>query len=109
MNEALNNWVIQKLNASNMSIRQLAVETKLDPSNISKILSGKRNAGLDFYVKIARYFNAVPEMLEAAGILTEETEGFFRLKEIYQRLSPTGKAWLEEFAALLLEREQRSK
>ena len=69
MGNDLNNWVIDLLKANNMSMRQLAKLSHLTQSSISLVLSGKRKAGLDFYLKIAKAFNAVPELLYVTGIL----------------------------------------
>ena len=44
--------------AKGMSARELAFLTKIDPSNLSKIESGKHAAGLDLLNRIAYYMDA---------------------------------------------------
>lgn len=70
----VNAWVEQKRVSHKMSKRELALEIGTDQSHLVKVLSGKRQAGFEFYLRIARYFNAVPEFLRIADILPDEGE-----------------------------------
>ena len=67
--EAVNAWVIEKMSARDMSMRELGRLAGVNHSEISRVLSGKQVASLDFYVKIAHVFNSVVEMLQVAGVL----------------------------------------
>jgi transcriptional regulator with XRE-family HTH domain len=72
--DKINAWVNQKRKAHKMSKRELALEIDTDPSHLNKVLSNKRQAAFDFYLRIARYFNAVPEFLRIADILPDEDQ-----------------------------------
>lgn len=110
MRAELNQWVIDRLNASEWSISRLGRESGLDQSTISKVLNGRRKAALDFYVKIAKAFNAVPEMLRVAGILSPADEDeitFWELFRAIKSLSPEERQHLEEYVDFLIEKEKK--
>lgn len=112
MGEELNQWVIDKLNASNWSISKLGREAGLDQSNISKVLSGKRKPALDFYLKIAQAFDAVPEMLRAAGILSQADEDDITFGELYRAiksLSREDRQHLNDYVDFLIEQDKKRK
>ncbi len=88
--EKLNRWVVAQLNANNMSMRELGRRAGIHQSEISKTLSGKQKAALDFYVKIAQLFDAVPKMMIEAEILSpvgEEEVIFMELIGVIKGLS----------------------
>ena len=70
--DALNDWVVKKMNSRGWSMRELARQIDADHSYISKVLSGKQEAKIDFYFRIAQAFDAVPEMMEMADIMPTE-------------------------------------
>jgi transcriptional regulator with XRE-family HTH domain len=72
--DAVNEWIVGQMNAQNMSIRELGRQSGVAHSGISKILSGQREGTFDVYIKIARVFDAVPEMLQVAGVLASEKD-----------------------------------
>lgn len=68
-------------------------------------MNGQRDGGLEFYVKIAQVFNAVPEMLQVAGIVGDETGADLSLLELFRiirRLSPEQQREVETFVDYLL-------
>ncbi len=103
--EALNRWIEEKITASGLSLRELGRRSGIDQSGISKVLNGQRDGGLEFYVKIAQVFNAVPEMLQVAGIVGDETGADLSLLELFRiirRLSPEQQREVETFVDYLL-------
>lgn len=105
--EALNKWIVDRMNADNLSMRDLAKNAGVDHSTISKILNGQRDAALDFYVKIARVFEAVPEMLQVAGVVAGPEIADLSLWEIVRvvkALSPEERQELERYLDYLTHR-----
>jgi len=79
-------------------------------SNISKVLSGKQNAGLDFYVTIAGVFDAVPEMLQVAGVLPTEAGmkgSFLQLFKAVLMLTPEKQREAENYLRYLVEQDKQ--
>lgn len=63
-------WLIGALNKKGWKQADLAKASKLTPTAISDVLSGKRNAGSKFCERVALAFNLPPETVyRAAGIL----------------------------------------
>lgn len=111
MKDELNQWVIAKLNSHNMSMRELGRRSGIDQSNISKILSGKQDASLDFYLKIAQVFDDVIDMLVTSGILSPVDEDQLSMSEIYQivqKLTPDERKEVLEYALWRLNRTSAS-
>lgn len=106
----LNQWVIDQLNDRKMSMRELGRLTGIDHSAISKVIAGKREASLDFYIKVAQAFDAVLEMLRVAGIVpigdTEELS-LAEWLEIGKQLTPDERLKVMEYA--IYQKERRPK
>jgi transcriptional regulator with XRE-family HTH domain len=62
--ELLRRWVIEQLDKSGWSMRELARRASIDPSTISKVLSGEENPGPKFYQGVARAFGVTLESVE---------------------------------------------
>jgi len=110
MGDKLNQWVIEKLNTHKMSMRELGRQAGIGQSAISKVLSGKRKAGMDFYIKIAEVFDAVPEMLQVAGVLPTEEGMRGSLLELFKavrRLSPEQQKQFMDYGRFLVEQEKQ--
>jgi transcriptional regulator with XRE-family HTH domain len=109
MKEMLNQWIIDKLNAHNMSMRELGRRANVPQSNLSKILSGKQEASLDVYIRIAQAFDAVLEMLRVAEIVpigeTEELS-LSEWMEIGKQLTPDERLEVMEYALYRKERRR---
>ncbi len=110
MEDTLNQWVTDKLNAHKMSMSSLEKLANIPRGYISKVLSGKRNAGMDFYFKIAKAFNAIPEMLQVANILSPADEKEITFMELFRAirsLSPEERRHLEEYVDFLVAKEKK--
>jgi transcriptional regulator with XRE-family HTH domain len=92
MKAVLNKWVIGKMQSKKWSMRELGRRTGIDHGHISRVLSDKQEAGLDFYLTIAQAFDAVSEMLRTAGVLPSVTNDdemtFSELLTIVKKLTP---------------------
>lgn len=65
-------WFFQRLEASNKSVRGMARHLGLDPSAMSRMLSGKRRMKMEEATDIAAFIGApVAEVLKHAGISVE--------------------------------------
>jgi plasmid maintenance system antidote protein VapI len=86
-----------------------ALNEWMQHSYISRILSGKQEAALDFYVKIARVFDAVPEMLQVAGVLASEKDigedvSLWEIVKMVKALDPEERQELERYLDYLSQR-----
>jgi|WetSurMetagenome_2_1015567.scaffolds.fasta_scaffold190987_3 transcriptional regulator with XRE-family HTH domain len=86
-------WINQKLNENNLSIRKLAEKMGISDSNLSKILSGKVDPGVKFYIKLAEAFNEpASRVFRLAGILPSISDDdqmtFSELLSIVKKLTP---------------------
>lgn len=108
--EAINEWVEQRIAENKLSLRELGRQTGIDHSAISKVLNGKREASFDFYIKIARVFSAVPEMLQVAGVVSEKEKVEMSLWELFKlvrSLSPEEQKEVSDFVDFLAHRKQQ--
>lgn len=107
----MNEWVVDKMNAHKMSMSELARQSGMHHSNISKILSGKQKAGLEFYIEVARVFDAVPELLQVAGVVTKQ-EGLdmslWELFKLVKSLSPEEQQEISELVDFLVQQKKRN-
>lgn len=107
----LNQWVNQKLNTHNISMRKLAAEVGYSQSYVSKVLSGQRSPKLGFYIDVAEYFDATIELLTVAGIISpdggdlELTEDENELVAEYRGLHPLGREAVRGLIKEFLERQ----
>jgi len=110
MNDDFIQWVNTKLSEYNWSIRELSRQTGIDASNLSKILSGKREPGLNFYLSLSKAFEEQPERIfRLAGILPEldrEEITFQELLEIANRLTPDQRQTIVDFAEFLAKKHR---
>ncbi len=96
--------------AQNISIRELARRAEVNPSAVSKVLNGKRDATVDFYVKLAEVFDAVPEMLQVAGVLptAEGMKGsFLQLFKGVLALTPEKQEEAQNYLRYLVEQDRQ--
>jgi len=109
--DAVNEWIVGQMNAQNMSMRELGRQTGMQHSYISRILGGKQEAALDFYVKIARVFDAVPEMLQVAGVLASDKDigddlSLWEMVKAVKALDPEERRELERYLDYLAHRRE---
>lgn len=70
MSDELKAWLIQELDRRGWSHNELARRSGMSQATVSSVLSGYRNAGADFCVKVAHTLDVAPEkLLRLAGIL----------------------------------------
>ena len=103
MSEQLRIWLTQQLNRLNWSHRELARQTGLSQSIVSKTLSGERNVSADFCIKVAQALDETPEqVLRLASILpplpSSENATLQELIEFAQKLSPEDRQDLIDYA-----------
>ena len=106
---AVNEWIVRKMDSQKLSMRELGRLTGMQHSYISRILSGKQEAALDFYVKIASVFNAVPEMLQVAGVLPSDKDigddlSLWEIVKAVKALDPAERQELERYLDYLSQR-----
>lgn len=69
MQQINRDWFIQKLEENRKSVRGLARHLDLDPSAVSRMLTGKRKMKMEETTAIAHFLNApVSEVLRHAGV-----------------------------------------
>lgn len=106
----MNNWVLRKMDAHNLSMRKLGEMAGVPHSSISKALSGNREPGLDFYLKIARALNAVPEFLIEAEILPDISVDkgltYSQISEVVDQLDEEGRKALLDYSDFLLSKHK---
>lgn len=111
MGNKLNEWLNAKLMAQDMSMSQLEREAGIPKGYVSKVLSGSRNAGWDFYIKAAKALDAVPEMLQIAGLISQQEEWDLSLLELFKiikSLSPEEQQAVEAFVDYLTQKRPNS-
>lgn len=70
MSDEFRDWLSEELKQRGWSHNELARKAKVSQAAVSSVLSGYRNAGADFCVKIADALSETPEkVLRLAGIL----------------------------------------
>jgi transcriptional regulator with XRE-family HTH domain len=70
MSDKFRAWLSEELNQRGWSHNELARKAKVSQAAVSSILSGNRNAGAEFCIKIARALEQTPEkLLRLAEIL----------------------------------------
>lgn len=110
MGERLNEWVIKKMDAQNLSMRKLGETIGVGHGYISRVLNGKQNAGLEFYLKIARAFDAVPEFLREAEILPEISADagltYSQISGVVDQLDEEGRKALLDYSDFLLSKHK---
>ena len=66
-------------------LRQVAAELEVDTAYISKMEQGKKNIKLEFIIKLANIYQADPEELITAGLLTSFMI-LWRMKNLEKKL-----------------------
>lgn len=97
---ALNQWVVEQMNSRKMSMRELGKQAGMQHSYISRILSDKQEAALDFYIRVAAVFGAVPEMLAVGEVIGPGELDDISLLEIFKAvkaLNPQERQELERY------------
>lgn len=107
LRKKLISWTNENLTNTGWSVTELSKRSGLNQSYISKVLNGHRNARLDFWIAIAQAFDAVPEMLEVAGILKPgelEVRGgeIFKLCHDIQQLDLESKKKIRSYVDFLI-------
>lgn len=77
MGENLNEWIKRMLQEKGWSMRELGRRSGLDPSTISRVLSGQTGATGDFYYGIMKAFDLTLsqiERLDQKGIAPDDLE-----------------------------------
>lgn len=108
--EALNQWVNDQLGARNMSMSALEKIAGIPRGYISKVLSDKRQGGLDFYFRVAQALDAVPEMLGVAGIVGGPDLQEMSLLDLFKairRMSPEKRRQVEDYVDFLLSKDDQ--
>jgi transcriptional regulator with XRE-family HTH domain len=73
--EKFGSWLLEELDQRNMSQADLVRECKITPSQISQIISGKRNAGIKSLINIAQTFKLpLDYVFEKAGLLPSNSD-----------------------------------
>ena len=97
MGENMNEWIKRMLREKGWSMRELSRRSGLDPSTISRVLSGQTGATRDFYYGIMKAFDLTlsqVERLDSEGIAPDDLESLddtLTLREawdIMSRLNP---------------------
>lgn len=107
-------WLQKQMDETGLNQNELAQKSGLYPSNISMVLSGEKNPGVDFFIKIARGLRLSPgHVFEqyALSVSEKPTEGeqlIMKTSEVMRILSELeaeGDVQLiYEFAELLLKK-----
>lgn len=111
METDLNQWVIENLNTRKWSMRKLGQLIQVHHSTISRILSGKQTAKLDFYFACANAFNAIPDFLQMAGLLPAGADvqhlSFSQLLETVKKLPTKEQQEVLDYAQYRLWKQQQ--
>lgn len=79
MSDEFKAWLSSELKQRGWSYRELARRMELEQSRLSRVLSGRRKATVDFYKKVADVLGEAPEkVLRLAGILSSEDDPVFK-------------------------------
>lgn len=110
--EKANAWIERQIAIKKISIRELARQSELDHSAISKVLNGKREATLDFYIRIALVFgdDAPTELMQEMGIIKPgqiEKMSLFQLWETILKMTPDERQEVENFVDFLTEKKKQ--
>ena len=117
MGENLNQWIRRMLKEKGWSMRELGRRSGLDPSTISRVLSGKTKPTGDFYYGISKAFGVTTESIERLDIEGIEPGDIGSLDEkmtlreaydIMKRLSTEDQKELIRYAWYLLTRKDVS-
>lgn len=112
MSEVLKEWLSQELKRRNWSHNELARQAGLSQSTVSSVISGNRNAGADFCVKVASALDVPPEMLlKMAAILPSDSPPLDdptlqELIELAKNLSPNQRRELLRYTRYLYQSGQ---
>ena len=104
-------WIENAQAARGWTQAELARRAGISQGAISRVISGSRNAGVDFCRAIAKAFS-VPEqeVLQVAGLLDKvspETTGQDEMAYIYANLPAERQAQLREYARFLLDQDEK--
>lgn len=90
MSDEFKRWLSNILEQRGWSYRELARRMDLDQARLSRTLSGKRKATIDFYKKLAEVLEETPEtVLRLAGILSSEDDAVFKeAVDLLRNLTP---------------------
>lgn len=108
MSEALRGWLSHELDQRRLSQRELARQTGVSQTLVSQILSGDRNPGADFCVKVAGALGESPiKLLRLADILPA-AQGDPALQEIIdlaENLTPEQRRQVLDFIKFIYGRD----
>lgn len=107
-------WLQKQMDEMGLNQNELAQKSGLYPSNISMVLSGEKNPGVDFFIKIARGLRLSPGYVfeqYALSVSEKPTEGeqlIMKTSEVMRILSELEAEGdiqlIYEFAELLLKK-----
>lgn len=84
MNVTFSTWLAEELTKRGWSHNELGRRAGISQTAISNVISGKRNPGADFCVKIAQALNEAPEkVLRLAEVLPSQTADDPILRELH--------------------------
>lgn len=111
MSDELKAWLVQELDRRGWSHNELARRAGMSQATVSSVLSGYRNAGTDFCVKVARTLDVAPEkVLRLAGILpsapASDDESLQELIELARNLSPEDRQEILEYVRFRYQRRK---
>lgn len=114
MNDKLRAWLSEELKQRQWSHRELARQSGLSNSLVSKTLSGKMNPSIAFCYKVAQALEYPPEfVLKLAGILppaspdsASNDSALQELIELAKRLPPEDQAEILEYVRFRYQRRK---
>lgn len=111
MSDELRVWISEELERRHWSHRELARQSGLSNSLVSKTLSGKMNVSITFCYKIAKAFDVPPEkVLRLAGILptgpASDEDTLQELIELARNLSPEDQKEILEYVRFRYQRRK---
>lgn len=111
-------WLQVQMDKAGLNQNELAQKSGLYPSNISMVLSGEKNPGVDFFIKIARGLRLSPGYVfeQYASSVTDKATGDQQLimkttevMKLLAELEAEGDIRLVyDFAEMLLKRQEGS-
>ncbi|MCL4299477.1 MAG: helix-turn-helix domain-containing protein [Anaerolineae bacterium] len=111
MSDELKAWLSQELERRKWSHTELARQAGLSQAMVSRILSGERNASINFCHKIAAVLGEPPEkILRLAGILPssptpEEDPTLTELQDLIRNLPPAKRREVLRYVRFLYQSE----
>jgi transcriptional regulator with XRE-family HTH domain len=108
---AFGRWLLEELDTRRWSMRELARQTEVSESTISRIVSGKRNPSSALCRRIAEVLRVPPErVFREAGLLPDYTEDSPRTREalyLFQKLPEDERQRILLIMRTLLEEQEQ--